>query len=458
MIDWPLAGALLAAIDRRAATLGDELARAIASCPRFQNIDYPVTPLPVAIAEDTLAEHRTTAERYMALLERVIALYRSSTAVRDYFGLDPGADALVHADASLRPAIRIARLDGYLHHRDGTIRFLENNTDCPAGILFTGRLDRMIDAVTSAVVTEAGATTIPFALDEGDCVRRELLCAYREQGGTAAQPAIAILQIKGSANVECGEMAREFTACGTPTFVADPRDVTLGRDGVRIDGRRADIVWNKVNTVYWNQLAESDPALLDSWAEAIASRAICHVNPFAARYVTENKLCASFLQEQEFRSLFPDADHDFVTGVLPWSRKVQSGKHVEYRGERYDIETLLADRQAEFVLKQPFDIRGDGVTIGRAVSRSAWMNSVAAAARRGHVAQEFIPGRTYPVLVDLAPMNVVPMTTSLDSFTFGGRLVGLGAKAALDAKVNVFQGGRKVAVRVYRSAAAASRS
>ena len=38
---------------------------------------------------------------------------------------------------------------------------------------------------------------------------------------------------------------------------------------------------------------------------------------------------------------------------------------------------------------------------------------------------------------------------SLDSFVFGGRLCGLGSKAGLGHKVNLFQGGRKLAVRVY---------
>jgi hypothetical protein len=48
-------------------------------------------------------------------------------------------------------------------------------------------------------------------------------------------------------------------------------------------------------------------------------------------------------------------------------------------------------------------------------------------------------------------MEVVPMTASLDSFMFGGCLHGLGSKAGTGYKVNVFQGGRKLAVRAYNS-------
>jgi len=71
------------------------------------------------------------------------------------------------------------------------------------------------------------------------------------------------------------------------------------------------------------------------------------------------------------------------------------------------------------------------------------------AARKGYTAQEFITGQTYPVLLDTAHMEVALLTASLDSFMFGGRLCGLGSKAGPGYKVNVFQGGRKLAVRVY---------
>ena len=40
------------------------------------------------------------------------------------------------------------------------------------------------------------------------------------------------------------------------------------------------------------------------------------------------------------------------------------------------------------------------------------------------------------------------MKVSLDTFVFGGRFIGFGAKASNNERVNVFQGGRKLAVRV----------
>src|SRR5688572_32143361 len=82
MIDWGRAGALLASIDSKADAVGTDAARVVATSPRFQNKDFPLSPLPLAVAASKVEEHRRTAERYMALLERVLELYAASADVR----------------------------------------------------------------------------------------------------------------------------------------------------------------------------------------------------------------------------------------------------------------------------------------------------------------------------------------------------------------------------------------
>ena len=449
MIDWAIAGSLLASISRRQSALETDAERLCREFPRFQNIDYPLTLLPITVAASHLDNHRSVVEHYVACLERVISHYLSSADVRAYFALSPEEENLVRADTSLKPAIRIARLDGYINQADGKLRILENNSDCPAGILFTERINLLTDRLLERVNAESGVALVKMPLDERDCARQEMLAAYRQQGGDKKNPTIAILQIKGRSNLESIEMAKEFCARGTQTFVADPREVSVSADGVRMEGREVDLIWNKVNTVYWNNLVAETPGLLGRWAEAISSRRVCHINPFASRYVTESKLCAAFMQEPEFAHHFEPAEREFLKEVLPWSRKLKEGKEVEYKGKSWEMSELLRERQFDFVLKQPYDIRGDGVTIGRSVTRSEWEEALKRAVSEGNTAQEFINGQSYPVMTGARETQVTPMTASFDSFMFGGRLCGLGAKASLKHKVNLFQGGRKLAVRVY---------
>jgi hypothetical protein len=93
-----------------------------------------------------------------------------------------------------------------------------------------------------------------------------------------------------------------------------------------------------------------------------------------------------------------------------------------------------------------YDIRGDGVTIGRSADRTDWLAAITDGWHQHHLAQQFIAPTQLPVLH--ADGVIRPLSVSLDTFVFGGQPVGFGAKASSGDKVNVFRGGRKIAVRV----------
>ena len=88
------------------------------------------------------------------------------------------------------------------------------------------------------------------------------------------------------------------------------------------------------------------------------------------------------------------------------------------------------------------------MTIGRAVDRATWDAAVEAARAGGHTAQAFIRPAQVPVLRDAGGAAVESMPVSLDSFVFHGQLAMMGSKASFHDKLNLFQGGRKLAVRV----------
>src|SRR5262249_17528028 len=120
-----------------------ELERFVLDQPVFQNITYPLALSPLVVGAAELAEHRATVEAYVALLEKLVALYRADQEVRGRFSLAPFEEELVAAEGDLPRAVRVCRLDGYLDREGGAFQILENNADCPAGTLFTPRLQRM---------------------------------------------------------------------------------------------------------------------------------------------------------------------------------------------------------------------------------------------------------------------------------------------------------------------------
>jgi hypothetical protein len=228
--------------------------------------------------------------------------------------------------------------------------------------------------------------------------------------------------------------------------VVDPREVEPGDGGLTFAGRRIDLVWNKINTVAWNTLVAEAPGVVARWGEALRRGTPVHLNAFGARYVAEAKTCLALLHDPRFRDRFTPEEQALVEALVPWTRKLERGQEVEFQGQRRELVSLVIERPADFVVKQQYDIRGDGVTVGRSTDPALWRRTVEEACGTGSVVQRYVPPTTYDVALAHEGLPVTAMKVSLDSFVFAGRLVGFGAKASLNDRVNLFQGGSKLAV------------
>jgi hypothetical protein len=416
-----------------------EVQRFAAAQPVFQNISYPLALPPLMVDGARLAEHRADVEAYVALLEKVVALYGSSAEVRRFFGLDAAAGELIAAEGHPARAIRVCRLDGYVEASTGRMQILENNADCPAGTLFTPRLNRMIRHLLG------GALPAPcLAMDDGDPFTATLLAGFAPGQAIAA----AVLQLRGRGNRESDEVAAVLRGAGHACAVVDPRELALSDDGLCARGQRLDLVWNKINTAAWVELLPEAPGLVELLARTSGHPARPRlVNSFGARYVAEAKTSLALLHAEAHAARFTAEERALVARLVPWTARLDRDAEVAFEGERWPLAALVGARQADLVLKQRYDIRGDGVTIGRSTTAVAWRDAIEAAWGTGAVVQRHVAPTRYPVRLvgsaELAEHNV-----SLDSFVFDGALVGLGAKASVHDKVNLFQGGSKLAVVV----------
>lgn len=445
MIDWTTATDVLAALHRRSDSLTPVIEKAVGRSRPFRNIGYPLSPLPLYAAGTRVAARVPAIERYVVLLNRIVARYRDTPELRRWYGLGPAAEALIDADRQAPDEVAICRLDGYLAQGTERLTLLENNADAPAGPLFSVRLNRILDDLLySANVIRPPQTEL--TLSGETAVLDVLLDHLRRRGLATGSPRVAVLQPAGRSNVESMEMVTAFREHGVDAVLADPRELRLVGRQVWFGVHRVDACWNKVNTVGWRGLVESDAELLGRWCAALRDADFVHLNPFGVRYVAESKLTLALPREPRFADLFTAQERALVDELLPWARRL---------GERAvadDGETPLAvdllDNPNRYVLKEPYDIRGDGVTVGHAVGRRDWERAVRRALDQRLVAQRYVPPTGYPVLRPDQEPSVVTMPVSFDTFVFDGRVRGFGAKASLNARVNVFQGGQKLAVHV----------
>lgn len=452
MIDWAAAAgwtaALAASPDRTAAAA----AAAVDRAAPFRNAEFSLSPLPLFADHATAAGLVPVLQRYVELLGKILRLYREELEIRQWYGLSPAAEALIAADRALGDTVPVCRLDGYLEQGSERLQLLENNADAPAGMLFTPRVNAVVrDALAAAGCPGPAWSELTFAKETA--LLDVLLDCLRRAGLGDGEPRVAVLQFAGRSNRESPQMAAAFQAAGVPAVVADPRDIRLAGGRVWFGSEPVNVCWNKVNTVGWSEV-ESDPALVARWVEALSAREFVHVNPFAARYVAESKLTLALPREPRFEALFSAEERALVDTLLPWARRLTKDA-VTQAGQARLLPDVL-ERQSEYVIKEPYDIRGDGVTVGLGLSRGAWEQAVGRALDDQLIVQSYVAPSGYPVVRPGERPEVVAMPTSFDTFVLGGRVRGFGAKASLNRRLNVFQGGQKIAVHVPEPAAAGS--
>ncbi|SCF35715.1 hypothetical protein GA0070618_5684 [Micromonospora echinospora] len=450
MIDWAVAGTLLAALQDRPGPLEPLLAEVVRTAPPFRNTDYPLSPLPLVARHRTVTAAVPAVERYVALLGRITTLYRETPALRRWYDLGPAAEALIDADRPAPDEVTVCRLDGYLEQGTERLRLLENNADAPAGTLFSARINRLV----GAVLDRAGATAPvagAYTLSSERALLDVLVDALRRRGLDTGAPRVAVLQPTGRSNLESVEMVAAFRRCGIAAVLVDPRELRQVGATVWFGPHPVDVCWNKVNTVAWRTLVESDAELVGRWTRALATADFVHVNPFGARYVAESKFTLALPWDARFADLFTAAERALVADLLPWARRLEPEATAPDGVTPLDVD--LVEHPDRYVLKEPYDIRGDGVTVGRATGRTAWRKAVDRAAAHRLVAQRYVAPTAYPVLRPDGEPPVVTMPVSFDSFVLGGRVHGFGSKASLNPRLNVFQGGQKLAVHVTGHAA-----
>lgn len=399
----------------------------LADAHAFQNTPYRLSRVPLLVHAAAIDAARARVEAYVAALDRLLAMYLESAATRAWFGLPGASEELILAHGRDNATIRVCRLDGYVVGTSGgagRLQILENNADAPAGTLFTPRLNSFARRVWGV----DAEPRLPMERSEAPFLDFLVAAARREA------PRIAVLQQAGKSNRESIEVVAALATRGIAAELADPRELEPSTHGFVLHGNLVDVIWNKINTVSWDDFVKDQPALVSAWCRTLETGATVHINGFAARSVAEAKTALAYLQHPAFLAGLDPASRDAVSALLPPCQRLDE-----------DTLELALSRQSELVLKQRYDIRGDGVTIGREVSDQVWRRRVRESVGTGAIIQAYVEPTRVPVLFE-GDDEPVELRHSLDWFLFDGRVVGLGSKASHGFKVNLFQGGTKLPV------------
>jgi hypothetical protein len=403
---------------------------------------------PFFLSEQDEARMRAAAERIAALGERVTAAALESPAIFDQLGLTEPETRLVRIDPGYHRASTASRLDAFL--LPDSLHFAEYNAESPAGFGYTQRLCELFDEQPIMQRFRAGhrvrfnPTIAPMLA--------ALLASYREWGGRANPPTMAIVDWRNVPTWTEFELLRDaFIELGVPTFVCDPRDVTFENGALACGGARIDILYRRV--LMSDIIARPDECA--ALVEAYASKSVCMANTFRCK-LAHKKAFFAVLTDDRNASLFSDSDIAAIKAHVPWTRVV-ADEETSKDGSRQPLLALAERNRETLVLKPNDEYGGTGVTLGWETSAADWSAALGAAVadpKGTWVVQERIPVRreVFPTFDAVGDVTMRDMLVDFAPYLFRGRMTGYLTRLSSTGLANVTSGGGQVPAFIVEEA------
>jgi hypothetical protein len=383
---------------------------------------------------------RRAAETLASAGERVAQAALESRPLFDQLGITEPEEKLIRIDPGYGTASTASRLDAFL--LPDSLHFAEYNAESPAGPGYTQRLAELFDALPVMERFKNGRDVRFHRPIEK--LLEALIGSYREWGGTASPPAMAIVDWREVPTWTEFEILRDaFEASGVPTFVCDPSELVFENGVLTAGGRRIDLVYRRVLI---NDIV-ARPVECAALVDACAAGAVCVANTFRCK-IPHKKAFFAVLTDPRNDALFAAEERSIIRAHVPWTRVLEDIA-TEKNGARSGLLDLVRAKRDQFVLKPNDEYGGKGVLLGWEMSISQWDEALTSALkdRRGTwIVQERIPVRReiFPqfdtdgnvamrdVLVDFAP------------YLFRGRMGGYLTRLSASGLANVTAGGGQV--------------
>lgn len=386
------------------------------------------------------ARVRTVVETLWLLGERVARVAMERPALLADLALSNDEIRLARIDPGYQTASTAARADAFILPE--SLQFAEYNAESPAGPAYSEGLAMLFAELPLMQQFRDGIDARwyrPVA-----ALLAALVASYREWGGTAVAPQIAIVDWREVPTYSEFELLRDaFVAAGVPTIICDPRELVFDHDRLVANGVAIDLVYRRVliNDILARE--QDCRALLDAYA----ARAVCVANTLRCK-IPHKKAFFAVLTDERHVQLFSADEQAMIRRHIPWTALVQE-RRVMRDGTSIDLVPYLRAHRERFVIKPNDEYGGTGVTLGWETSAADWDAAIARAIAertRGWVAQEKIAVRRelFPVC-DAGTVAMRDMLVDFAPYVFRGKLAGFLTRLSATGLANVTSGGGQVA-------------
>ncbi|MEO8359239.1 MAG: circularly permuted type 2 ATP-grasp protein [Vicinamibacteria bacterium] len=354
-------------------------------------------------------------------IERLLDFLGAPESHRQLLRLDPPG-----------PDVSLSRVDGFVV--DGKVRFIEINSDAPAGFGYSERMTEVFSALPLVAQMKGGA---PDSVDSVDALVQELRSHAR-----IPNPRVAIVDLRTVRTKPDQEILREeFERRGLATVLVDPRDMEIVNDRLVAEGAAVDVVYRRTVIAEVLAIETEAPAFFEAYR-----RALCvFVNSFRC-YLSEDKAFMAILTDERYAGLLSSAERAFIAAHVPWTRKVED-RRTEHDGVGIDLVRWTLSHRDACVLKPTHGYGGASVIIGSSVTDPVWRTSVETAVNEGGwIVQErvTIPEEEFPVFDDKGSLRFESLKVNTNPFYVGGASVGAVTRVSRDPVINVSAGGGSI--------------
>lgn len=332
-----------------------------------------------------------------------------------------------------------SRLDSYLS--DTGFQFLEYNAETPAGVGDQMQLEQVLFRLAhmKALLAER-AHWLPQPHRR---LLRALVDTYREWGGEAERPHIAIVDWKGVATEsEFFVLQQYFAGEGYETIIADPGELIYDGSHLSRGDFRIDIAYKRVIIHEFLERCDEKHPL----AVAYADRNICLVNSFRSK-LPHKKASFAVLSDPAYEEMFTPTELEIFRKHIPWTRRVQRGQTIFHDSEQ-DLILLMRQERDRLVLKPNDDYGGHGVFLGWENTADEWEHAIEVALERPYVVQERVSLKKTPMPMFTDRVRMEEMFIDFNPFLFHNEAEGALVRLSTSSLLNVTSGGGQTALLV----------
>jgi uncharacterized circularly permuted ATP-grasp superfamily protein len=394
---------------------------------------------PHIIARSQYDEVSRASSIIAAAVERMVARALVDDDLLDLLGPTERETKMARIDPGYSCLSVSSRLDSYLS--DAGFQFLEYNAETPAGVGDQMQLEQVLFPL--AHLKAFLAERPHWRPQPHRRLLQALVDAYREWGGEAEHPHIAIVDWKGVATESEFFVLRDYFASeGYETIIADPDELTYDGSYLSRGDFHIDIVYKRVIIHEFLERCDEKHPL----AAAYADRNICIVNSFRSK-LAHKKASFAVLSDPAYEQMFTPTEIEIFHKHIPWTRRVKRG-HTTFRGAEEDLIALMRQERNRLVLKPNDDYGGHGVFIGWENTADEWDHAIEIALGRPYVVQERVALKKTPMPMFTDRVRMEEMFIDFNPFLFHNEVEGALVRLSTSSLLNVTSGGGQTALLV----------